>query len=348
MTKTSPPEQPAKVERKIRIGDVAARAGVSVGTVSNVLNGRGKVSDLRRERVERAIVEMSYSGSLLAKGMRGQRFPVVGFCVPNATSTNFVGLSDRLESLVTAAGYELVQVISRHAPERERARIERLIATRVSGVVLLPTSQADALIARLNEAEMPTVAINRFVGGALAVDNVVVDQRRAFRTAAARLIEADHTAFVFLSQFPQFAAVQHNIAGIRDAILDGARDVPLDIVKCGLEKEGFAGLLAAAFAERPGHRIAVIASSSLLAAWSIQALRDMRVSIPECATLFCSEDPEWAHAVWPPLSCIRQPTQTLARHVWARLQGRMNGNDEPPVTILCEAEVEFRGLGSGL
>jgi DNA-binding LacI/PurR family transcriptional regulator len=332
---------PGKTGRKARIGDVAAAAGVSVGTVSNVLNGRGNVSAKRRALVEKAVRDLSFSGSLLAKGMRTQRFPVVGLSIPNATSSNFVLMSDALEAHAAAARFELVQVITRHDPERELARIDRLIATRVSGVLILPTSRASPLIDRLVAARMPTVAINHFDGKGGDVDHVYVDHRAAFRAAGRTLVDGGYEALIVATQFPTFAVVQQNIAGLREGVADSGRAAEIAILEAGPTREEYRDALKRSLRQR-SVKTAVIASSGLLAAWSIEAFRELGLRCPEDIGLLSAEEPYWADASWPALACIQQPTRDLARIAWDLLFARIGGSTAAPVTLRCESSVNLR------
>lgn len=330
------------LDRKATIGDVAALAGVSVGTVSNVINGRTTVSAKRKEKVEQAIKTLSFSGSLLAKGMRSQRYPVVGLCVPNMTSSNFVHMSDALEAHATAAGFELVHVITRHDPVREQARIERLIASRASGVLVLPTRRGDTALASLTASAMPTVMINRFVEDELGTDQVLVDHRSAFRRATQSLIESGYERLIVATQFPNFSVVRQNIIGMRDAIEECGRPVALEILKCGKSQAEFRDMLAGAL-PAPDRRCALIANSGLLAAWAIESLRSLKLRYPDDVGLLCAEEPDWAQALWPTLSCVQQPTRELAQIAWDLLARRMSGEGQAPITIRCDARINFRG-----
>jgi LacI family transcriptional regulator len=328
-------------DRNVTIGDVAALAGVSVGTVSNVINGRANVTEQRRLKVNEAIKTLSFTGSLLAKGMRAQRYPVVGLCVPNTTSSNFVFMSDMLEEQAAEAGFELVQMITRHDPARELARIERLIASRASGVLLLPTLTAEPVLDLLSNANMPTVMINRFAGGDVPFDRVLVDHRSAFHSATRQMIGWGHRKIVVATQFPSFSVVQQNIAGIGSAIEESGEDVALSILKCSASQQDFRRMLADELLG-DSRKTALVASSSLLAAWSIEAFREIGLGCPEDISLLAGEEPDWAAAAWPSLSCVQQPTRELARISWDMLRRRMSGSTDEPVTVRCDARVNFR------
>src|SRR5690606_36233285 len=96
---------PTSKNKPATINDVAQLAGVSVGTVSNVLNNRSTVSASRRERVLRAIEQLGFSGSMLARGMRAQSNSLVGLCVPHTGFANLAALADTLDERSVSANY---------------------------------------------------------------------------------------------------------------------------------------------------------------------------------------------------------------------------------------------------
>jgi LacI family transcriptional regulator len=257
------------------------------------------------------------------------------------TSANFVFMSDMLEEYAAGENFELMQLISRHDPAREYARIERLIASRASGVLLLPTLEAGPVLELLRGASMPTVIINRFVADEKNFDQVLVDHRGAFRRATGQLIEWGHRRIIVATQFPNFSVVQENIAGIRNAIEESGESVQLIVMKCGPSKTQFQQMLSNEL-DGEQRKTVVIASSSLLTAWSIEAFRALGLRAPEDISLLAAEEPDWALAAWPSLSCIQQPTRELARISWDLLSRRMAGGLDNPVTIRCDSRVNFR------
>src|SRR5262245_60979399 len=98
--------------RKPTIVDVAERAGVSVGTVSHVLNARGNVSSARRGRVAAAMAELGFVPNAVAQSLRRSESRVVGLCTPLTSSAYFAALLEMFEDLAAAQGYELMQVLS--------------------------------------------------------------------------------------------------------------------------------------------------------------------------------------------------------------------------------------------
>ena len=341
-----PPGQ-AEPWRDATIKDVARHAGVSVGTVSNVLNGRGNVTAKRREKVEAAIKALSFSSNMLARGMRGQRYPVVGLCLPYGLSSNFTTLADSLEQLAVDANYQLLQVYTRHSAELELARVRQLVASKASGAILVPTQRHPEVLQILHDSRMPTVLINSIGTETDYFDHVQVNFRAAHRETARRLIASGHRVILIASQFPNFAVIQENIAGVREAIADSDSGVRLIVQKLGPDRASLRDALTETL-RGCQDRVALIASSSRIAAWSYIAFRELGLRCPEDISLISTEEPDWAEAVWPTLSAIQQPTQEIARRTWDLLSARMNGEERERTAVLCEARINLRGsVGPG-
>ena len=96
--------------------DVAERAGVSAGTVSNVMNGTTKVSRERQQRVQEAIDALSYTQNPLAQGLRKRRTPVIGVCVPHTSVAYFAKLVDAFEDVASSRGFGIMQILSHDDP----------------------------------------------------------------------------------------------------------------------------------------------------------------------------------------------------------------------------------------
>src|SRR5205823_8935207 len=107
--------------------DVAARAGVSIGTVSNVLTGVVPVTAKTRERVTKAIVDLDYRQNMLAQGLRSKRAPIIGVCVPHTSITYFSRLAEAFEEVASNDNSQIMQVLSRQDPEREYRRVKALL-----------------------------------------------------------------------------------------------------------------------------------------------------------------------------------------------------------------------------
>ena len=126
--------------RKPTIRDIANRAGVSVGTASNVLNQKPNVDDVLKARVEAAIRELDYKVNIHARGMILKRSFNIGVVIPSLTDPFFPRFADSLEYQIEDKGSHVIIASSRNDPEREREVTDSLEAKQVDGIILTPCS----------------------------------------------------------------------------------------------------------------------------------------------------------------------------------------------------------------
>lgn len=328
-------------DKPATINDVAQLAGVSVGTVSNVLNNRSTVSAARRERVLRAIDQLGFSGSMLARGMRAQSNSLVGLCVPHTGFANLAALADTLDERSVSANYELIQVLSRYDSKRELSRIRRLIAYRAAGLIIVPGLDPQPVLNHIYQAKLPTVIINRLVADEKRFDQVTINHEKAIIEVTQHLLEHGHRSIALALQFPALSVTRQRLDGLGRTIEahgDGAR---WNTIECGLDREHFHDIFAQAM-RRDGRPSAIIASNSTLASWIIRSLRTLNLQYPDDVSLVCLEEPEWATLVQPQVTCVQQPTREIGRIAWDLLMSRIDGKGEEPVVIRCDGRLNFR------
>lgn len=321
--------------------DVARHAQVSVGTVSNVLNGRSSVRNDRRARVLEAMHELGYTCNLLAQGMRLQRSRVVGLCVPFATYPNFSALTDSLEDQASESGYQLMQVTSRQDAAKEYARIVRLVAYKVGGLLLVPSIAPGGVLDFLHANAVPTILVNRPVGDEDRFDHVMVDHRGVMYRVTRKLIARGHRRIVLAAQYPALTVTRERIEGIRQAVADSAETVDFTVMACGQTQQEF-GLPMRAVADAKRGHFVMITSNSLLASWVIACVREFGIRYPGDMSLLTLDEPEWATIVSPSLSVVAQPTAAISKMAWTMLAERMDGSTLPTRRTLLNSEIIFR------
>lgn len=323
--------------RKPSIRDVALKAQVSVGTVSNFLNDI-PVSSKRSDRIRQAIDELGFTGNLLAKGMRMQRSSVVGLCIPYTSLANFTVLVDKLDECVSETGYELMQVLSRQDEAQEFQRVKRLEAFKIAGLLLVPSLRPQPILDYLHHHQLPTIILGRPAPGETRFDQVAVDHERAMLEVARALIADGHRDILFVVRFPSLGVTMRRLATLDAAIGDSGRSVRRRLfVGPGTEEEFTAGLIAEMQgADAP---TAVIVSNSQMTSWTLAAMRRLPERVARGTALVCLQKPEWAETVAVPLSYVEQPIRDMAELSWRTLLERIETRDAPTKTILLPAKV---------
>lgn len=327
--------------RRPTINDVAARAGVSVGTVSNVVNGTTTVSKRRRDRVLKVIKELGYSQNMLARGLRRNRSPVVGLCVPHTSIAYFSALVDAFEEVASSNGIEIMQVLSRQDPQKEYQRVQSLLKYHVGGVILVPTMKSEATFEMLASSGVAVVVVDRAPGEKFSFDRVTFDNRVAMRQATQGLIDRGHRNILFVVRERMLGVTIQRVEAMQQIAKACAETVTTKVLECGEDQATLTARLAVEL-QRRNRPSAIIVSNSTIAAWLIRALRVLKLKCPEDVSVLAFDEPEWADLVMPALSVVRQPTREIARMAWAFLMQRMRNEADHMQQIQLDAQVIFR------
>lgn len=176
------------------LNDVAARAGVSVATVSRVLNNRGYLSDSIRQRVAVAISELGYRPNEIARSLIGQKSRLVGLIVPTVADPFFGELASRIEGALATHGYKMLLCDCLENAEREAEYLEMLQANRVDGII---TSTHNRGVDGYGMADLPIVALDRRIAPDIPI--IRGDNRTGGRLATEHLIARGSTSAVHIT-----------------------------------------------------------------------------------------------------------------------------------------------------
>lgn len=313
---------------------------MSVGTVSNVLNAPDSVSKARRERVLKAIEALGYSQNLLAQGLRKRRSNMVGLCVPHTSNTYFSALVNAFEEMASDRGFELLQVLSRQDSKKEYERVAALLKYNIGGLILVPGLNPERTLKLVAQAGTPLVIVDRPIQNE-RLDHVSFDNRGAMFEASRRLIALGHRRILFIVRQKGRLVTQHRLEGLTEAARTAPGKVVTDVFECEYDEVSLTAYLSGEF-RKPRPPTAIIVSNSTFAAWTLRALRVLRLAYPSRVSLLAFDEPDWADLVTPRLSVVRQPTEAIARRAWEFLIRRMSDETHSVQREQLQAEVIFR------
>jgi LacI family transcriptional regulator len=329
------------MSQKLTINDVAARAGVSSGTVSNVINGTREVSEARREKVLQAIRDLGYVPNSLARGLKRSRSRVIGLCVPDSASSYFAALTDTVEDIAADQGYEVMQVLSRHDSDLEEGRVRALLSHRVAGLLMIPGQAPQRSFALIAGTGTPAVMLDRFWEDD-RFDYVTIDNRAAMRQVVEALLALGHRRLAYVVSYPDLITTQQRIASFEETARTAAAQTRTQVIRRGETEAVLAGRLAEAL-RAPEPPTAIIASNSIVALWTLRTLKALGVRCPDDVSVVSFDEPEWADLIEPSLSIVRQPTAEVARLGWQLLMRRIAGKPAVSQHIQKTAELVLRG-----
>jgi len=328
----------------VSIRDVARRAAVSVGTVSNVLNRPELVSAARRESVRRAITELGFVPNESARHLRRGHGRTIGLVVLDVANPFFTDVARGVEDAANAAGLVVILCNSNEDRAREAGYLDVLEEQRVQGVLLTPVDGGAARLARLRERGIPVVLLDQRAPRK-EFCSVSVDDRLGGQLAVGHLIDAGHRRIAFVGGPRSLRQVTDRHAGALAALR--AADVPptalVDVGTPSLNvaggRDAVARILGMPTARRP---TAVFCANDLLALGVLQELTRQRVAVPGRMAIVGYDDIEFASAAAVPLSSVRQPRDQLGRTAAELLVDEVRGADHQHRQVVFKPELVVR------
>lgn len=297
----------------VGIKDVARQAGVSVGTVSNVINRPDLVSAQTRDRVRAVITRLGYVRSESARHLRAGASRIVALLVLDMGNPFFVDVAKGAERAARAAGLGVMVCNSAQSAAEETEYLTLFAEQRVRGVLVTPVESGSGGLAALRRQQIPFVLVDRVAADADGC-SVSVDDVTGGRLAAGHLIAAGHRSVVYVGGPPEIQQVRDRRTGALAALAGAGlppralTEVSADRLDVAAGRDAGARLLG--LAPRP---TAVFCANDLLALGVLQALFAARVRVPEDIALVGYDDIEFAAAAAVPLTSVRQPAVAMGK-----------------------------------
>ncbi|NYI04738.1 LacI family DNA-binding transcriptional regulator [Allostreptomyces psammosilenae] len=306
------------------IVDVAERAGVSISTVSHVVNGTRRVAEKTRQRVLAAIEEVGYRQDTLARSLRRSRTDSVGLVVSDPGQPTFADMVRGVEHEATQAGYTLLLATSGEDPAHEARSLHVLTARRVDGLIVAPVAHSDGRETdAIREAGTPVVFMDR-IGSGRSGDQVGVENTRPMRELVGHLIEHGHRRIALAAGDLAVSTIAERHLGYTTALRDAGvePDPALLITGSGLAAETRAAAAVLLGGERRPE--AFVCASTETAAGVLAAAADLGLRVPDDLRLAVFDGFPHADLFEPRITTVRQPAFDIGATAMRLLLRRMN------------------------
>ncbi|MBC7589615.1 MAG: LacI family DNA-binding transcriptional regulator [Salinibacterium sp.] len=333
----------------VSIRDVADAAGVSVGTVSNVLNKPDSVSTATAQRVRLAIQSLDYVRNDAARQLRAGRSRSIGLLVRDVRNPFFTDVSRGAETVAAAAGLTILLADLDESPAREAAYLELFEEQRVLGVLISPVGDALASLPQLRARGMPVVLVDE-MSTEPTLSSVAVDDVAGGYLAVRHLADLGRQRIAFVGGPHTIRQVMDRLTGARRAAAEGSAitlsTIPTEALTVLAGRRAGELIQNMPTASRPD---AVFAANDLVAMGILQAFTMLGdVSVPGDIALIGYDDIDFAAAAVVPLSSIRQPSTALGETAMAMLLRQSKaGADHPAENVLFQPQLVVRDSTAG-
>ncbi|HMD88588.1 MAG TPA: LacI family DNA-binding transcriptional regulator [Anaerolineaceae bacterium] len=325
--------------KRPRREDVARLAGVSVATVSYVLNNSPKpVAEETRNKILLAIQQLGYRPHGLARSLKTGNTCTIGLVIPVIASPGMAYMASIVQDELSRHGYQVIMGNAYEDPDRENNLLEILISQPVDGMIVTPASVYET--SRFNQIinmGIPLVFMDRYVQG-IQTDCVVTDNLTAAYNATEYLIGQGCSTILSLSYSTVASSAQERMEGYHNALsAHGMRINPDQMLVIRDPNGDSMEKVIKEHIDRYGVPDGILCTTQELGLHFVRALQTQGIPIPPKKVVIF--DADWAELLSPPIPIIQQNLQSMALTAVQFLLNRLNGNTDPPKVIRIPAEM---------
>ena len=307
------------------IGDVAARAGVSIATVSRVLNGRPDVAPATRELVLRHVRDLGYARSRNARALAGQRTGLIGLLVPFAQNNYFSAIIEGAGEAAYERDARLVLCPTHHRKDREVSMLDQLMHSDTDGSLLIAPLESLAELRQLQRLGSPFVVIDPSMPLDEDVPVMSAANWAGARRATEHLIGLGHTRIGVITGPRAGCASVDRLAGYHSALHGAGLPLVPEYVREGdFAVEGGRNAAHELLA-LPNAPTAIFAMNDNMAMGAMLAARERTLRVPHDLSVVGFDDVDMATMITPALTTISQPLQEMGRLAVTVLYRQING-----------------------
>ena len=325
--------------RRVTLRDVALEAGVSIKTVSRVVNGEPTVNEAMAVRVAEVVERLGYRPNELARSLKGRRSRTIGLVIDDVSNPFMAVCAQAIEEVAWEHGHALILCDSHADLQTEDAYVGLLAQRQVDGLLLVPARGRNGRLEAERRAGLPVVAFDRPAEG-VRTDSVLVENRAGAREATEHLIWHGHERVAFVGDVRHYYTARKRLEGYKEALeatnLEPLHSLDANSIEQG--EEATKGLL-----EAPDPPTALFAANILTALGALRAIEDLGLRVPEDVAVIGFDDFELAHVLRPRFTLVRQPAAELGRRAAEMLFDRLDGRGSPePRRLVLPTELVVR------
>lgn len=323
--------------------EVADLAGVSVATVSRVLNGDEVVKPATKAKVMQAIKTLKYSPNRVAQRLRStkKRSRIIGLLIPDIQNPFYVDVIRGIEDFAYSSNCVVIIGNFSQDENKEQLYIDILKSESVDGFIVAPSNEKDRHIKQLIADGFPVVCIDRGLSE-VEIDLVKVENQKGVFHAIEHLIALGHRKIGYIAGNQLIPTTLERIAGYQQAMEKNNIEIDPDVI-VSRKSDYQSGLeLAAQLLEMHQPPTAIFAGNNLLTLGALETIHKKGLRIPEDIAIIGFDDVYWANSLNPPLTAVRQPGFEIGRKSCELLVKRINDPERPFENLILATELMVR------
>ena len=313
------------------MADVAREAGVSVSTVSHVVNQTRAINPDTEQRVRDAIARTGFVVNSLARALAGASTSTIGLAMSAVSNFYFADMVAGIDAAVRAAGSTLLLADTHEDPEEELSVVRSLHQRRVDGILLAPvTGKNGAALQYLRDLRIPAVLVDRCAADDF--DQIGVENVESTDRLTTHLVQHGHRRIGMVSGVAGAQTTIERVNGYRKALRSAHLRFDPKLVMPGNSDAAQATVAVEALLALPDPPTAVVVGNNHMTIGAMRALHRRGLRVPTDIALVAFDDFDWADVFSPHLTAIGQPIEAIAERAVSMLLERIGGFEAPPRT----------------
>jgi len=322
------------------MAEVARRAGVSVSTVSHVINRTRFVSPEKARLINDAIATMGYQPNELARSLKVASTNSVGLAISAISNPYFTDIICAVEAECARLGLMVFLSDTQEDPDRELSVVRAFHQRRVDGVILAPSGSPQRAIDYLAEKKLPCVLIDRFADDRF--DQIGVENQSSMRALIDHVASFGHKRIGYIAGQPGLATTRERIEAFQASLAANGLAVPPHYLSPENVDTASATASTHAILSLPSPPTALVTGNNMTTIGAVRAIREKSLSIPGDVSLVGFDDFEWADCFEPRLTLVAQPCTEIGRQAAALLCARIASSHLEPQAVRLQATLQRR------
>lgn len=326
--------------------DIAEHAGVSLSTVSHVVNETRYVSDDVRHRVLSAMVELDYRPNELARSLRRGQTNTIGLILPDSANPYFAEIGQSIELAAFENNFSVILCNTEGSVEREDLYVDVLRKKQVDGIIFVAAGERSDSVRDLIKRQFPVVLIDRQQPG-IELAAVHVDNYSGGQEATQHLIDLGHTRVACITGPHNITPSADRVTGYLNALEEAGLPVDEQLIEPGTFRasSGYAATLK--LLQLPDPPTAIFACNDMMAIGVLRAAAETGRRVPDDLAIVGFDDVELASYTIPPLTTVAQPTDEMGQKAVEMLLGAVKDKRHPRQSTILKAELVVRASSGG-
>ena len=325
------------------MNDVARQAGVSVVTVSRVVNNSASVNELTRTRVLKAIKDLKYKPNRVAKRLRSKSLSgnLLGVMIPDIRNPFYVDVLRGIEDVAYHNNYAIIVCNFGQDETKEKMYLDILQSESIDGLIVAPVREDDAKVISLVKSGLPLVCVDRGLVS-VELDVVLVDNVKGAFLAVEKKKKKGFKRIAYIAGKPEIPSSRYRGEGYRKALESNGLMYDEGLVKYGDSSHESGVRLCAELLEMDPRPDALFTGNNLITLGALETIHNLGLSIPQEVGIVGFDDMPWSSSLNPSLTAVRQPAYEIGKRAAELLIHRISEPGRAAISMMLNTELIVR------